>query len=215
MRTYRLRSCLLPILALAVPNVVSADVTTEEYAVYQALLQQVEWERPKLEGYDVDAYVLRETTRFDDYRPEGTEFVLTGYERSHFPSLEPSAASSFEDRNREGGRLDARHFSGVKIRIMSDREYQVVFSTEPAGLVTFDGRRFRTRLDGWEYFDGKYRRAQGLLTVSRVGFSDDGRQAILYYGNSWAWLAGTGRLVQMEKTEQGWRIQTQLELWVS
>lgn len=64
--------------------------------------------------------------------------------------------------------------------------------------------------------DGTSPYSPGLIHVSRVGFSDDGRQAMLTLGHGCGPLCGGGWLVVLERGDDGrWRVARALQLWAS
>jgi hypothetical protein len=180
------------VFACGVLGVARAEVTDEEYAVYKALLQQVDWWSGDGGKATVQQYVLRETTRA----------AVLFYRNKQ--GVDVSILSSFDERNRAPDRIDAKRFAGMKVRLVSDREYKASFWSPAEGPMTFDGRTFRNAPPSRDSFEKKYRASQGLLTVSRVGFSDDGSRALLYYDNE-IHDRGEDGLVLLEKTPQGWK----------
>src|SRR5262249_40893845 len=145
MRTRRRYAALAIVLGgLAIQAVAHAEVTDEEYAVYQALLQQVEWRSGKGAEAPIEQYVIRESTR---------AAVLS--DRSKI-GLDPSTVSMFEARNHAIDRLDARRFVGIKVRLVSSREYEASFWSPAEGPMTFDGRTFRNAPASRDAFYQKY-----------------------------------------------------------
>ena len=69
--------------------------------------------------------------------------------------------------------------------------------------------------DGWEVFRQRYPDSNGSVRFSRVGFSDDGAQAIVYVDYRWGWVGGEGYLYVLQKSATGWQILYRDKLWVS
>jgi hypothetical protein len=69
--------------------------------------------------------------------------------------------------------------------------------------------------DGWEEFYRLYPRSQGYTWLSRVGFSRDGMQALVYIGTQSGSLSGLGRLVLLKWDGKSWQIQKDFRIWIS
>jgi hypothetical protein len=61
----------------------------------------------------------------------------------------------------------------------------------------------------------EYPGAQGHLALSRVGFSPDGKQALLYVSNWCSGKCATGSYVVMKKHDSGWKIAKEIFMWMS
>jgi hypothetical protein len=60
--------------------------------------------------------------------------------------------------------------------------------------------------DGWSGFNERFPGNSGLVSISRVGFSRDGRTAVVY-GTVWrASLSASQDLFVLRKTVRGWRL---------
>ena len=80
--------------------------------------------------------------------------------------------------------IDKRLISNVRNRSPSSREeilnivFPVVFITEEQA-----GELFKSGDEaGWEVFHTRFPDAQGIYTLSRVGFNEEGNQALVYMG---------------------------------
>jgi hypothetical protein len=80
----------------------------------------------------------------------------------------------------------------------------------PAGKVYFF-----TNGGWWPDYYQKYPGAQGLLTLSRVGFSPDVKQAVFYASNTCGGLCATDAYVVMERRDSGWTIVKEVIVRVS
>jgi hypothetical protein len=67
----------------------------------------------------------------------------------------------------------------------------------------------------WSAYYKQYPGSPGILALSRVGFSSDGRQALFYVSNRCGGLCGGGGYVVMENIGGHWVIQKEIEKWVS
>ena len=67
----------------------------------------------------------------------------------------------------------------------------------------------------WVAFYKRFPGSPGIMTFSRVGFSEDGTQALFYLSNHCGELCGGGMYVVMEKRNGTWAIERELEMWIS
>lgn len=118
------------------------------------------------------------------------------------PDLLPSALLDFNEVARSPGPLPAELAPGT--RRISSAERQAFFSASKS----------EPRRDGWKAFRARFGNAR-IVTLTRVGLSADQTQAVV--GVSWQadWLAGSGQLYFLRKTERGWEITYRLGRWVS
>jgi hypothetical protein len=69
--------------------------------------------------------------------------------------------------------------------------------------------------NGWALFYEKYKNSQGILDFSRAGFSNDKKQALIYYGNQSNWKSGKGFYVIFEKKDGKWIRINSMTAWES
>jgi hypothetical protein len=67
----------------------------------------------------------------------------------------------------------------------------------------------------WLAYYKQFPGSPGLLTFSRVGFSTDGAQALLYVSSNCGGLCGGGYYVVMERHNGRWVIEKEINVWVS
>jgi hypothetical protein len=67
----------------------------------------------------------------------------------------------------------------------------------------------------WTDYYRKYPNSQGILSLSRVGFSPDGKQAVFYASNGCGGKCGTGTYVVMERVDSGWKVAKEILIWIS
>jgi hypothetical protein len=76
--------------------------------------------------------------------------------------------------------------------------------------------RFFGRLKpGWEGFRRAFPQGGGIVSVSRVGLTHDGRWAMVYVGSQGDWLAGAGFVYVLHHDGGIWRIRHRQLLWIS
>ena len=69
--------------------------------------------------------------------------------------------------------------------------------------------------DGYRHFNRRFPDSFGLLTLSPVGFSEDGLQAVMHV--SWVlWpRVGEGHYYLLEKRDGAWRVVRRAMTWIS
>jgi hypothetical protein len=177
------------------------QVSNVEYVIYEELISQIQFERPRLEDFVVDTYLIADWTGVDLGSGRDGTPLIDEYIMGHFKELDPSVFASFEARNHESSPLDGDRFGGLTVALISERQVNAYFEPNP-GL-------------GWDRLYDDHPLAQGILTLSRVGVSEDGQHALVYAGNQYHGLAGTGDFYELEKSESGWTIKKRLNIWVS
>jgi len=107
---------------------------------------------------------------------------ISAYLHKEMPTLQRASLNSFRDVN-------ARPASFQRL-------FHLPVTYELVGKAVIDGL---FKQGGWwtDYYK-KYPSSQGILSLSRVGFSPDGKQAVLYASNGCGGKCGTGTYVVME-----------------
>jgi len=166
----------------------------EEYAVYRALLNHLYQNRP-----DVGLLVLADHTGC--VLPGLTSPVqrdkMFDKAVTRLPRVDPRTLQDFRAKNQ--GKCP------LAPRLELAKPYLLVSQTETEKL-------------GLKKLREKYPASQGLLILSRVGFSPDGAQALVYFtngvfsqstGRPEAW----GRLVLLQKNGDHWQVKKEATLW--
>jgi hypothetical protein len=106
----------------------------------------------------------------------------------------------FMSRNETFEVLGNRFETPIKTALLSEQEATEIFE----------------KGDSWKSFYKKFPKAEGYVEFSRVGFSKDGRQAVVEVGRRMGFLAGRGDLYVLEKTGNKWTIVNGMEgIWIS
>lgn len=146
--------------------------------------------------------VVEDSTGFDlpemsDETPEHLRLLL----RLTLPAASPVVIEGLFRVNQSATPVRLPEFA-VPTRYVS---WQLVDSLLNAGGVR----------DGWDLFHRRFPGAQGLMTVSAVGFDPEYRQAMVYITNGRGLLDAMGLLFLLERTENTWRILAYHQVWVS
>jgi hypothetical protein len=149
------------------------------------------------QGRDVKLYVITESTTdfslrsFDDRRD---------YLHSHFPDLPSSVYDDFGQKLKAGAAQSNIDTLQPRAVVLGDAEMNGIFGK---------------RGGGWDGFYRKYPGAQGITTLSQVGFSKDRHCALVYVGTQRHDLSGTGTFYELTKTQGKWVVVKKLIVWVS
>ena len=168
-------------------------ITSDEYAVYSVLIQSMYVKE------SVKTVVVSKQTQFYKIRWQKPE----DYRKSVLDELRPISEETIEDfekKNEKEGEL-ARHLNLTITYVLLGKKG----STKTPEEYTKQ----------WEEFYQKYPNSPGIISLSRVGFNSHKDQAIVYIANSCGDLCGKGYYVLLMKSEQGWKVQKEMFLWVS
>lgn len=171
----------------------------EQYAVYSAYItSRLTCESHSLGCGDGLVVIFSSTSPTNALEPASTivrcRVLLYGLSvGKRFPSIRTSTLLSFVFVNLRSMKLDAKFVLPAKYALAT----------------TEDVRRFTT-FD----FEKRFPNSYGYITLSKVGFSRDGRQALFYTEHSCG-LCGNGEYVLMIKANGHWTIQKESYTWIS
>jgi hypothetical protein len=117
-------------------------------------------------------------------------------------------APSVQNTTIVGFRRANTHQAALGRAFRFSMEYEII---DPARLDPI----FKRNGGSWTAYYKRYPGSQGIATLSRVGFSADGTQALFYVSNHCGGLCGGGSYVVMEKRDGRWMIGTEIEMWIS
>jgi hypothetical protein len=132
------------------------DSNAEEYAVYNDLLEA------EFKGDDIDQVFIIDHTRVNN--PKLLERDLAAFQES--TPLAPELVASFKERNQGSHQLNPVLDFGMEYQLWTQEEV--------------DELRPMDEASGWKLFYEKYPNAYGFVYLSRVGFSADFSQALVY-----------------------------------
>lgn len=103
--------------------------------------------------------------------------------------LDSTAVQDYLAANRGEFELEPR-IPGIEEQVvLSDREVEEVFGEE-----------------GWDGFYSRYPDAVGIVGLSRVGFSDDGRSALVFVSRYHGGLNGEFGILHLRRGSDGWSV---------
>lgn len=162
-----------------------------EYAVYSTLLDE-------MYVHSDDPVVVMNRTSLEP-NLSGDPLKTLKYVAQKLPrDIAPGAIEDLRNRNRQLYPLNGRFMTEVKYVLISEEEKDELARTG----------------DFWSAFSDKYR-GQAMVTFSRVGFSSDMDQALVYAGEGCGWKCGRGDFVLLIKENNAWTIKQKVNVWVS
>ncbi len=174
----------------ATPSTPTPDPEEEEYRVYSAVIQA------RYTRDDTKLVVIIDQT---DLPAEDLDQRLEGDLKETF-KLKSDLIENFKAQNQGP--------QALKNAFELSLPYQLVTKEEIRKL-------FQRQGGGWQEFYEKYPDSQGHITLSRVGFNKQTTQALLYVGNQFGDLAGTGYYYLLSKQDGNWVIADEIMVWIS
>jgi len=198
-----------PLRAGQVPATPAGGVTDAEYRVLSAYITS-EFTGDKGEhrvGHQVSKIVIGEETQTDlddshiqdDDGKQISWKKISKYLHKQAPGLQVATLDSF----RYGGAHQVSFATLFHVPVI----YELVDKAEIDAIFEKGG--------WWTDYYKRYPNSQGFLTLSRVGFSPDGKQALFYTKNGCGGTCGTGTYVVMERADSGWKVLKEILIWVS
>lgn len=116
------------------------------------------------------------------------------------PTLRRTTIDAFREVNRQQASLRRSFYPAIDYDLADSAQLELIFKRGGGDWLAF-----------YKRFPG----SPGIMTFSRVGFSEDGTQALFYLSNHCGGLCGTGMYVVMEKRNGKWAIEKEIEMWIS
>jgi hypothetical protein len=168
-----------------------SPICDEEYRVYTAVLGKTEGIR-----------VIRSETNMDEDSKNIKRLEQRGFE-PFIRQIDSETLRDFLAKNEESKMLEKKFPADINYTFISIEELKENFSYK------FDGEM------NWEAFHQKYPNAANIYTLSRVGFSHDGGQALVFVTNWCRFLCGEGNYYLLKKENCEWKIVNKEMTWIS
>jgi hypothetical protein len=175
------------------PPSVAFDREVETKAVYVAVLREMyvrNWVNEEVEQFvidpDVSAY------------PGGRDSDA----RERMSAARPDTHADFE-RRRPAARVSPDLDPGRPVRWFKSADFATL--PKKGGLSDL----------GWTAFHEKFPRSGGHITLSRVGFSSDGTEALVHAGRWFDGLGGSSQIVRLQKVGGTWQVKNRTTTVVS
>ncbi len=144
-------------------------------------------------GRNSEMFIVRDRSSVDDFGGNGGDL------KQSFDELKSETLEDFNSKNKESSRLEKKFPTKNTYVLISDEEIKKFFDK---------------RLD-WEGFYKKYPKSDGFSTFSRVGFSTDGKQALVFAAQSCGGLCGEGNYYFLKNENSEWKIIKKQMTWIS
>lgn len=123
------------------------------------------------------------------------------------PDIDASTLRAFAGAAKSAGRFPSNVVvKGTEVLRLERSEEDRFFAPKDEGKAP--------RPDGWKAFREVHGRTP-IWTFSRVGFSADLSQAMVYVGWQSDWLAGAGTIYILDREGEEWRVLYEIPMWVS
>jgi hypothetical protein len=164
-----------------------STIEAEEYAVYSALIQL----NPI--NFDLGSFIaIRDQTI--------SEVDLLEDALEHVDPVPSEVVDSYRSRNAESYTLSPN--------LDLEQDYALIPKEEVDEI-------YRRGWEGWNEFQDSYPGAEGVVLFSRVGFGENGDEALVSMGFRCGDLCGAGGLYLLVKEEGTWKYQRALMEWIS
>lgn len=193
----RLRGAALLCLCAATLSVAAAGkppvISDEEAAVFAAVINH---------GLDRGAksLVIAETTTGDAAALAGDAERSTAITTEL--GLPPAVFADWARRNTRFDIIDRPLTIGVTYQMLGMKTLREIFAKDEPKA-------------GWQAFFARYPEAAGLIRLSHAGFDETGQHALLYLEHQCGADCGTGRLVYLQKTMDGWTVNNATLVWMT
>lgn len=175
---------------------ISQTVSGEEYKIYSVALKHLKSKRSGA------APVIEIKTGVDKDSKDFNDLERRGF--GHFiEKINHEAKWSFLIKNEKSSTLENKFPNELNYTFITKEQLIKDFEYE------FDG------VMNWDLFCKKYPKTDGIYTFSRVGFSKDGNEALVFV-TFWCYYAcGAGNYYIMKKENGEWKIVDEIMTWIS
>lgn len=181
-------------------NAAAQEVSSENYAVYGAVIEKL-FANNKV-TFDtqspVKLLVIRNRTLDENHPLIKRQVYGWEYTVKQLSPLSPDTVFDYKAQNKESRPL--KDSFNLKIK-------HVLADDELVSRILKQGR--------WEEFYRQYPDSGGFISFSQVGFNSEMSQAIVYFEHWCQRLCGSGFYVLLDKDKEGWKVTKRHRAWVS
>jgi hypothetical protein len=171
------------------------DTQRDEPLIYSAVMEEL-FAGKKLSDKPIKLILLENLTRFDDF--EGDKAVTAAPNATPmFKGLKSETMQSFIRQNARRHPLLNPVKASVKVQLLDGKIAQETVQN-----------------GGWEKLYAAHPGCGGIVSLSKVGFDREGKQALVYVAYVYGEDAGRGTILFLQKTGQQWKVQEKLANWV-
>jgi hypothetical protein len=179
------------------------EATTEDYAVYSAILKNLGHpEDPEEEWRDKTQMIIKDQTVSGPSSMMNGNTSLWGFRSASKQAPVPETVEAFNQRTKASCQLKTSLDSSLTYTLVSDDDVSKLFKK---------GRGD----DGWAKFYKEYPKSSGYWDFSAVGYNKVGAEALVYVGHHCGFLCGTGHMVLLAKENGSWVVKNRVMLWIS
>ena len=161
-----------------------------ESEVYTALIGQMALGSP--EQTNSSAVLTRKTAIKTSHSMPSINSPLPRQVHRDIPTLTEALWTDFTQRNAEQAELRNVFTEQGVTEVVHEDSIDAIFSSPPVG--------------GWHVFHDRYPEAEGIITVSRVGFNADNSQALVFFAFNCGGLCGSGKYAFLRRMDGEWRL---------
>jgi hypothetical protein len=176
------------------------EVSPSEYEIFSAFIARSFVGNERV-AFPVSQIIIVDMTDYDESEME-EEMAwkeIRQFLRKQVPSLQLATVEHFREAN--------LWQAPVQQRFDLPLPYQLVAGSTLDSIIH--------DIADWPQYYKQYPGAQGFLTLSRVGFSPDGKQAVFYVINRCGGKCATGSFVVAQKRDAKWVVIKEVIVWVS
>jgi hypothetical protein len=185
----------VPAASVALPQ---AEPESEKYAVYAALIREMHLgSETKLAVIVEDTGCVKpsESADAEKMRDDEEKYAFKG-----MPELLSETLDDFHYQSKQCRTLSWKFELPVKYVLVSEKKIRALFDK---GI----GR--------WDVFYARYPNSNGFIRLSNVGFNREMNQALVNTSKSCGGLCGAGYYVLLKKEQGIWKVNRQVNTWVS
>ncbi len=178
-------------------------VTSDEYAIYSAVLNKA------FAGGKVQHIVVGDHTMMD-FPP--IMMGMSGFGDTMKEIRETAAKDTLKDygqKNKTAIPLQNRFSTLVPVVLISESERDKIFE------IKGQGEKKTANPAGMKELQRLYPNSQGFANLSRIGFDKNASQALVYVGNICGGLCGDGRVFFLVSEGGSWKVKLSAVTWVS
>jgi hypothetical protein len=123
------------------------------------------------------------------------------YLRQQLPALSASTIDDYKSKNQKSHRLRGELKHEIPSALVRDAEITRLFERDLRG--------------GWQEFYRRYPESGGYVQLSRVGYSTDRTQALLFVRHGCADVCGSGHYILLQRGLDGWSTLAATRAWIS
>ena len=169
------------------------SLTNEEYAVYDTVIKSL------YQTESIELIVINDHTATDLAPGETLEQAMQYVQDNMEQVIDPETLADYKNQNQKSIQLEESFSLDIPYILLTETQSNQILDAT----------------NNWDNFNQTYPNAQGIMTLSRVGFNAGRDQAVLYIGNRAGLGTGEGFYVFLTKEGEEWAINSSLLAWVS